>query len=101
MQRAAAPCAESPAGEAPCDLLPQEILAQDKRTFTLPWEEWLREPLRARMEAIFADPEPSLAAYLRSGGARLVWADFLGWKNQLVASLVSYVLTSVRRHLAA
>jgi len=28
--------------EALGDLLPEEILAQRKRTFTLPWEEWLR-----------------------------------------------------------
>src|SRR5467141_3027846 len=56
--------------KAPGDLLPQEILAQSKRTFTLPWEEWLREPLRARMEASFADPAPPLVAYFRPGGAR-------------------------------
>jgi len=34
----------------------EKILTQRKRTFTLPWEEWLRGPLRARMEASFADP---------------------------------------------
>ena len=37
--------------EALGDLLPPEILTQRKRTFTLPWEEWLRGPLRPRMEA--------------------------------------------------
>src|SRR5882724_9790445 len=40
--------------EALGDLLPQEILTQRKRTFTLPWEEWLRGPLRARLEESFA-----------------------------------------------
>ncbi|HZC79999.1 MAG TPA: asparagine synthase (glutamine-hydrolyzing), partial [Ktedonobacterales bacterium] len=54
--------------EALGDLLPQEILALRKRTFTLPWEEWLRGPLRARVEASFADPAPSLTPYLRPGG---------------------------------
>ena len=88
--------------EALGDLLPQEILAQSKRTFTLPWEEWLREPLRARMEASFADPEPSLAAYLRSGGARLVWADFLAGKTSWSRPWSLYVLNEwCRRHLAA
>ena len=88
--------------EALGDLLPQEILAQSKRTFTLPWEEWLREPLRARMDASFADPEPSLAAYLRSGGARLVWADFLAGKTSWSRPWSLYVLNEwCRRHLAA
>src|SRR5207245_5575691 len=50
--------------EALGDLLPQEIRAQRKRTFTLPWEEWLRGPLRARIEASFADPAPPLASDL-------------------------------------
>jgi len=31
-------------------LLPQEVLAQKKRTFTLPWEDWLRGGLRKRLE---------------------------------------------------
>ncbi len=88
--------------EALGDLLPQEILAQRKRTFTLPWEEWLRGPLRARMEASFADPEPSLAAYLRSGGARSVWTDFLAGKTSWSRPWSLYVLNEwCRRHLAA
>src|SRR5438034_8417456 len=52
--------------EAIRDLLPAEILAQRKRTFTLPWEDWLRGPLRKRLEASFADPAPALAHALRS-----------------------------------
>src|SRR5260370_1557322 len=88
--------------EALGDLLPQEILAQRKRTFTLPWEEWLRGPLRARMEARFADPEPSLAAYLRSGRARSVWTDFLAGKTSWSRPWSLYVLNEwCRRHLAA
>ncbi len=88
--------------EALGDLLPQEILAQRKRAFTLPWEEWLRGPLRARMEASFADPEPSLDAYLRSGGARSVWTDFLAGKTSWSRPWSLYVLNEwCRRHLAA
>ena len=88
--------------EALGDLLPQEILAQRKRTFTLPWEEWLRGPLRARMEASFADPSPPLAAYLRPGGVRAVWTDFLAGKTTWSRPWSLYVLNDwCRRHLAA
>ena len=88
--------------EALGDVLPQEILAQRKRTFTLPWEEWLRGPLRARLEASFADPAPSLAPYLRSGGVQAVWADFLAGKTSWSRPWSLYVLNEwCRRHLAA
>ncbi len=88
--------------EALGDLLPPEILTQRKRTFTLPWEEWLRGPLRARMEASFADPAPSLAAYLRPGGARSVWTDFLAGKTTWSRPWSLYVLNEwCRQHLAA
>jgi asparagine synthase (glutamine-hydrolysing) len=88
--------------EALGDLLPQEILAQRKRTFTLPWEEWLRGPLGARMEASFADPAPLLAAYLRPGGVRTVWTDFLAGKTSWSRPWSLYVLHDwCRRHLAA
>ena len=88
--------------EALGDLLPQEILAQRKRTFTLPWEEWLRGPLRARIEASFADPAPPLASYLRQGGVRSVWADFLAAKTTWSRPWSLYVLNEwCRRHLAA
>jgi asparagine synthase (glutamine-hydrolysing) len=88
--------------EALGDLLPAEILAQRKRTFTLPWEEWLRGPLRARMEASFADPAPPLAAFLRPGGLRLVWKDFLAGKTSWSRPWSLYVLNEwCRQHLAA
>jgi asparagine synthase (glutamine-hydrolysing) len=84
------------------DLLPREILGQRKRTFTLPWEEWLRGPLRARMETSLADPAPLLAPYLRPGGARSVWTDFLAGKTNWSRPWSLYVLNEwCRRHLAA
>ncbi len=88
--------------EALGDLLPQEILAQRKRTFTLPWEEWLRGPLRARLEASFANPAPPLASHLRSGGVRSVWTEFLAGKTSWSRPWSLYVLNEwCRRHLAA
>ena len=88
--------------EALGDLLPQELLAQRKRTFTLPWEDWLRGPLRGRMETSFADPAAPLAAYLRPGGARSVWTDFLAGKTTWSRPWSLYVLNEwCRQHLAA
>jgi asparagine synthase (glutamine-hydrolysing) len=88
--------------EAVGDLLPQEILAQKKRTFTLPWEEWLRGPLRGRVEASFAEPAPSLVPYLRAGGIRTVWSAFLAGKTSWSRPWSLYVLNEwCRQHLAA
>jgi asparagine synthase (glutamine-hydrolysing) len=88
--------------EALGDLLPGEILAQRKRTFTLPWEEWLRGPLRGRLEASFADPAPALTPLLRQGGVNTVWSDFLAGKTSWSRPWSLYVLNEwCRRHAAA
>jgi len=88
--------------EALGDLLPLEILSQRKRHFTLPWEEWLRGPLRARLEESFANPATSLAPHLRPGGVRGVWTDFLAGKTSWARPWSLYVLNEwSRRHLAA
>jgi len=88
--------------EALGDLLPPEVLSQQKRTFTLPWEEWLRGPLSPRLEASFNDPAPPLAAYLRPGGVRAVWNEFLAGKTTWSRPWSLYVLNEwCRQHLAA
>ena len=88
--------------EALRDLLPPEILAQRKRTFTLPWEEWLRGPLRSRLEASFASPSSSLAQHLHFDGVRAVWSDFLAGKTSWSRPWSLYVLNEwCRRHLPA
>jgi asparagine synthase (glutamine-hydrolysing) len=88
--------------EAVGDLLPREILGQPKRTFTLPWEEWLCGPLRGRIEASFAEPASALAPYLRPGGVRTVWNEFLAGKTSWSRPWSLYVLNEwCRRHLAA
>jgi asparagine synthase (glutamine-hydrolysing) len=87
-------------GEAVADLLPPEILTQKKRTFTLPWEEWLRSPLRKRMEASFAELAPGLAAYLHSDGVGEVWNAFLAGKTSWSRPWSIYVMNEwCRRHL--
>ncbi len=48
--------------EAMGDLLPEEVVGQPKRTFTLPWDVWLRGPLGVQT---FAEPgqlDPASAA---------------------------------------
>jgi asparagine synthase (glutamine-hydrolysing) len=86
--------------EAIGDLLPPEILAQSKRTFTLPWDQWLRGPLRARVERSFGDLSPVLAACLRREGVREVWNAFLAGKTSWSRPWSLYVLNEwCRRHL--
>jgi asparagine synthase (glutamine-hydrolysing) len=88
--------------EAIGDLLPPEIRTQPKRTFTLPWAEWLRGPLRTRLEASFANPAPALADNLHEAGVLSVWKDFLAGKTSWSRPWSLYVLNEwARRHLAA
>ena len=87
--------------EALGELLPKEIVAQPKRTFTLPWEEWLRGPLRGKLEASFAEPAPALAPHLHKEGVLGVWRAFLAGKTSWSRPWSLYVLNEwCRRHLA-
>jgi asparagine synthase (glutamine-hydrolysing) len=86
--------------DAISDLLPREILTQKKRTFTLPWEEWLRGPLRKNLEASFAEPAPALAPFLHTDGVREVWNSFLAGKTSWSRPWSIHVLNEwCRRHL--
>lgn len=68
------------------DLLPEEVATQRKRTFTLPWETWLRGPLRSRVEAGIADWAPALAPVISKEVAQRMWKNFL--RGQTIASHV-------------
>jgi asparagine synthase (glutamine-hydrolysing) len=82
-------------------LLPPEILEQKKRTFTLPWEEWLRNALRPRAQASFADLAPSLAPHLHAPGVQIVWNNFLHGQTTWSRPWSLYVLNEwCRRHLS-
>lgn len=80
--------------------LPRAILEQKKRTFTLPWEEWLRGPLRTRVEASFAEVAPSLAAYWKAEGVRQVWTAFLEGKTTWSRPWSLFVLNEWSRRLS-
>lgn len=84
------------------DSLPQEILGQQKRTFTLPWEEWLRGPLRSRVEASLREIAPSLAAHLNAEGVHGVWMQFLDGRTSWSRPWSLFVLNEwCKRYLAA
>jgi asparagine synthase (glutamine-hydrolysing) len=86
--------------EAVADWLPQEVLVQKKRTFTLPWEDWLRGALRKRVETSVAEVAPGLAPYLRGDGVREVWDGFLAGKTSWSRPWSIYVMNEwCRRNL--
>src|SRR5262249_12147586 len=67
--------------EAVGDLLPPSTLAGPKRTFTLPFAAWLRDPLQPRLAASFAEPAPALAPFLRKDAMRAVSGAFSSGKT--------------------
>jgi asparagine synthase (glutamine-hydrolysing) len=88
--------------EALGEFLPKEVIAQPKRAFTLPWEEWLRGPLRGKLQTSFADPAPALVPHLYKDGVRRVWTSFLEGKTSWSRPWSLYVLNEwCRRHLAS
>lgn len=84
------------------DSFPKELTAQPKRTFTFPWESWLRGPLGKRVEAGLADWSPALEPQLDGKLARGVWNDFLAGRTTWSRPWSLYVLNEwVKRNLGA
>ena len=82
------------------DLLPAEVVNQRKRTFTLPWEEWMRGALRGRVAAAFSEWSPRLETHLPSASARGVWESFLAGRTSWSRPWALYVLNEwVKRNL--
>jgi asparagine synthase (glutamine-hydrolysing) len=82
-------------------ILPAEILKQEKRTFTLPWEDWLRGPLKARLKTSFENIAPSLAPHLHAAGVGWVWDNFLRGQTTWSRPWSLYVLNEwCRQHLS-
>jgi asparagine synthase (glutamine-hydrolysing) len=83
------------------DLLPAEVHQQKKRTFTLPWEDWMRSALRPRLEESFANIAPALQNHLRAAGVRMVWDNFKNAQTTWSRPWSLYVLNEwCRRHLS-
>jgi asparagine synthase (glutamine-hydrolysing) len=82
-------------------VLPAEVLNQKKRTFTLPWEEWLRNSLRPRIEASFQNIAPALAPHLHAAGVKMVWDNFLNGQTSWSRPWSLYMLNEwCRQHLS-
>jgi len=82
-------------------LLPPEILDQRKRTFTLPWEEWLRNALKPRVEASLKNLVPVLNTHVRAAGVQVVWDNFLHGRTTWSRPWSLYVLNEwCGRHLS-
>jgi asparagine synthase (glutamine-hydrolysing) len=88
--------------EALGDLLPKEVIAQRKRTFTFPWEKWLRGPLQARVADSLQNLSPVLLRSLDEHKVRNVWQDFLSGRTSWSRPWSLYVLNEwTQRHLEA
>lgn len=87
--------------EALGDLLPKEIASQTKRTFTLPWEHWLRGPLRGRIESGLTNCDQTLGDIIDRKEVRSVWQNFLAGRTSWSRPWSLFVLNEwVRRNLA-
>jgi len=74
------------------DLLPEEIVKQTKRTFTFPWETWLRGKLGERIAIQLGDWSPALESRLDGRFAQAVWKDFLRGRTTWSRPWSLYVL---------
>ena len=80
------------------DLLPAEVVDQRKRTFTLPWEEWMRGALRRRIDTAFAEWSPRLEAHVPGKAAREVWEAFLAGRTSWSRPWALHVLNEWVKH---
>ncbi|HEX4643862.1 MAG TPA: asparagine synthase (glutamine-hydrolyzing) [Candidatus Acidoferrales bacterium] len=86
--------------EALSDLLPDEVVGQTKRTFTLPWEVWLRGPLGVRLSQELAGLTPPLRQYLNPRAVRGSWQNFVIGQTNWSRPWSLFVLNEwVRRHV--
>jgi asparagine synthase (glutamine-hydrolysing) len=84
--------------EALSDLLPDEVVGQSKRTFTLPWEVWLRGPLGVRLSQELSNLTPPLQTYLNPRAVRGAWQNFVIGQTNWSRPWSLYVLNEWVRH---
>ena len=86
--------------EALSDLLPDEVVGQSKRTFTLPWDVWLRGPLGVRLSQDLSNLTPPLRQYLNPRAVRGAWQNFVIGQTNWSRPWSLYVLNEwVRLHV--
>jgi len=84
------------------DLLPPSVHQRDKMGFTLPFESWLRGPMRAEVESRLADPDygGGVASMLDSDSVRSIWEGFQRGETSWSRPWALYVLKAWgERHL--
>jgi len=87
--------------EALRDLLPAEVVAKTKQTFTLPWERWLRGALKETVAKGLTDLAPTLSSQLETRAVVDVWQNFLDERTSWSRPWSLYVLNEwARRHLS-
>jgi len=84
--------------EALSDLLPDEVVGQSKRTFTLPWEVWLRGPLGVQLSQDLANLTPPLRKYLNPRAVQGAWQNFVIGHTTWSRPWSLYVLNEWIRH---
>jgi asparagine synthase (glutamine-hydrolysing) len=83
------------------DLLPSAVVYQKKRGFTFPWAEWLRGPLKNKIEDGFSELSPALQEVLNSEKAQGIWKSYLDGKTSWSRPWSLYVLNEwTKKHLA-
>ncbi len=84
--------------ESLSDLLPEEVVGQSKRTFTLPWDVWLRGPLGVRLSQELSNLTPELQQYLNPRAVRGAWQNFVIGQTNWSRPWSLYVLNEWVRH---
>ena len=83
------------------DLLPAEVINQEKRGFTFPWESWLRGPLRKDIAEGLSELAPALLDTISAQSAAGVWQSYLAERTSWSRPWSLYVLNEwTKRHLA-
>src|SRR6202043_1981682 len=87
--------------EALSDVLPDNVVGQAKRTFTLPWDLWLRGPLGVRLSQDLANLTPELQQYMNVRAVRGAWQNFVIGQTNWSRPWSLYILNAwISRHVA-
>src|SRR5579863_2633160 len=84
--------------EALSDLLPEEVVGQPKRTFTLPWDVWLRGSLGVRVSQDLANLALPLRQYMNPRAVQGAWQNFVVGETNWSRPWSLYVLNEWVRH---
>ena len=74
------------------DSLPREIVNRRKMGFTLPFEDWLKGPLKTEIESVLLTPVSPLSEYLNESGVHKIWEQFMKGKTSWSRPWSIYVL---------